>query len=140
MATYLLTISCDLEHFLDKVITSPMSVTEAFNFEFEKIKATSAQKINQLKADQKRTIAWGAGARGVSFFNIFDLAEEVPFIIDINEKRQGKFLPGSGQKIVAPDLLTSYDPDLVIITNPTYADEIMAHTRSLGVDPEFWVL
>lgn len=116
------------------------SMTKSFNFEFEKIKATSQQKINQLKANQKRTIAWGAGARGVSFFNIFDLAEEVPFIVDINEKRQDKFLPGSGQKIVAPEFLTSYNPDLVIITNPTYADEIMAHARSLGVDPEFWVL
>jgi hypothetical protein len=116
------------------------SIIKAFRLEFEKIKSAKKQKINQLKAGQKRTIAWGAGARGVSFFNIFDLTEEVPFIVDINEKRQDKFLPGSGQKIVAPEFITSYDPNLIIITNPTYADEIMAHTKNLGVDPEFWIL
>lgn len=115
-------------------------ITEAFKSEFEKIKSTSKLKIDQLKTGQKRITAWGAGARGVSFFNLFDLAPEVPFIVDINIKRQDKFLPGSGQKIVSPDFLKEYQPDLIIITNPTYAEEIKTHVKSLGIEADFWVL
>ncbi len=73
-------------------------------------------------------------------FNLFDLKKVVPFIVDINIKRQGKYLPGSGQAIVSPEFVAEYQPDLIIITNPTYAKEITTHVRKLGVDPDFWIL
>lgn len=115
-------------------------ITNAFKAEFEKIKSDTEDKIIKLKNSDKRVIAWGAGARSVSFFNIFDLTEKVPNIIDINEKRHGKFLPGTGQSIVNPDFIKTFQPDLVIITNPTYSKEIQEHVLSYDINPEFWVL
>ena len=97
-------------------------------------------RIKRIRQSNQKTIAWGAGARAVTFFNLFDIKEEVPFIIDINDKRHGKYLPGSGQKIVNPEFILEYQPDLLIITNPTYADEIKAQASDLGIHPEFWVL
>jgi hypothetical protein len=49
-------------------------------------------------------------------------------------------LPGSGQKIVAPDFIVEYKPDLVIITNPTYADEIREQIGTYHLNPEIWIL
>ena len=71
---------------------------DGFISEFEEIMIVNEEKINTIRSEKKRIIAWGAGARGVSFFNLFNLSEEVPYIVDINIKRQNKYLPGSGQK------------------------------------------
>lgn len=97
-------------------------------------------KIEELKSKNQRVAAWGAGARAVTFFNLFDCTALVPFIVDINSRRHEKFLPGSGQKIISPDKLLDFSPDLVIITNPTYADEIKLQVAGLGLNPKFWVL
>jgi len=100
----------------------------------------SEVEIERIKKEEIKTLAWGAGARGVTFFNLFNLKKVVPYIVDINVKRQGKYLPGSGQKIVKPEFAVEYQPDLIIITNPTYAEEIKEQVCQLGISPEFWVL
>lgn len=111
-----------------------------FSEDFQVLMDESKQKIATIQKEGKTTIAWGAGARAVTFFNLFDLKKEVPFIVDINVNRHGKYLPGSAQKIVHPEFVIEYKPDLVIITNPTYEAEITAHIKSMGLEPEFWVL
>ena len=116
------------------------SIIDKFNAAYSQVLDDSKQKIAQIKAESKRVIGWGAGARGISFFNLFDLKQDVPYIVDINEKRQGKYLPGSGQQIVSPNFIVEYQPDLIIITNPTYAQEIIQHTKEMGVEADFWVL
>ncbi|MGI9545349.1 MAG: class I SAM-dependent methyltransferase, partial [Cyclobacteriaceae bacterium] len=91
---------------------------------FQTTKTNCQKKIQTLSKSGNRVIGWGAGARAVTFFNLFNIEDLVPHIVDINVKRQGKFLPGSGQGIVAPKFLERFKPDTVIITNPTYAEEI----------------
>lgn len=116
------------------------SIILNFEAEYHLLKNKYEDKINRLREDRKRILAWGAGARSVSFFNLFDLTNLVPSIIDINEQRQGKYLPGTGQSIVSPEFMNEYQPDVVIITNPTYAAEIKAQIVSHGHSPEIWVL
>ncbi len=114
---------------------------QAFTEAFKTLKAEAKEKIHNLKQNKgQRTLAWGAGARAISFFNMFDLKVEVPSIVDINTKRQGKFLPGTAQSIVTPAFAKQYNPELIIITNPTYQNEIKAQVKSLGLNPEFWVI
>jgi len=64
----------------------------------------------------------------------------MPYIVDINPTRVGKFPPGAGQEVVAPEFLIQYKPDVVIITNSTYKDEIQKHVAQLGVTRRFIVL
>jgi hypothetical protein len=122
------------------VVKGTIKIIEDFNQDFKVLMRQCEERIENIRESKTRTIAWGAGARAVTFFNLFDIKNEVPFIIDINDKRHEKYLPGSGQKIVAPEFIKSYQPDLVIITNPTYAEEIRNHVKVLGIHPEFWVL
>jgi methyltransferase family protein/C-methyltransferase-like protein len=111
-----------------------------FNSDFQKIISECKARIEDIKKNKTKTIAWGAGARAVTFFNLFDIKKEVPYIIDINDKRHDKYLPGSGQKIVGPKFILDFNPNLVIITNPTYAKEIKADIFKLGLNPDFWIL
>ena len=111
-----------------------------FNNNFTNCIAECKTKIEQIKKSNTRCIAWAAGARAVSFFNLFDLKELIPFIVDINVMRHGKYLPGSGQQIVNPAFIMDYQPELIIITNPTYATEIKEQVWGTGLKPEFWIL
>jgi len=58
-------------------------------------------------------------------------------VVDINPARQSLYLPLSGARVESPDILRESAPDLVIIANPTYGAEIMAHAGRLGITPRF---
>ncbi|AQT84938.1 hypothetical protein B1222_11950 [Paenibacillus larvae subsp. pulvifaciens] len=68
---------------------------------------------------------WGAGAKGVTFAQLFDPERtHISCIVDINPNKQGQYLPGTGHPIVhCRDL-----PDLgirnVILMNPNYKTEV----------------
>jgi hypothetical protein len=61
-------------------------------------------------------------------------------VVDINPERQGQYLPATGQVVVSPQHLAEYRPDTLIITNPTYTNEIERQVQQLGVACEFLVL
>jgi len=104
------------------------------------IQTESKARLNDISTKEKKTVMWGAGARGVSFLNMFKINGLVECVVDINPLRQGKYMPISAHKVVAPDELKQIKPDLIIINNPTYAEEIMHQSREIGLEPEFWVL
>jgi SAM-dependent methyltransferase len=72
----------------------------------------------------QRTVLWGSGSKAVAFLTTLRVRDEVEHVVDINPYRVGKFLPGTGQKIVAPTFLREYRPDNVVIMNPIYLREV----------------
>src|SRR4029077_3851622 len=83
--------------------------------------------LNRLRnwaAAGERTVLWGSGSKAVAFLTTLGVHDEVEHVVDINPYRVGKFLPGTGQRIVAPAFLRDYRPDNVIIMNPVYRDEV----------------
>lgn len=90
--------------------------------------------VADLTAAGARTVAWGAGAKAVGLFDRLALGDSVPRIIDLNPRKQGTFLAGSGQAIVPPDDLVREPADAILVMNPLYADEISATVAALGVD------
>ena len=59
----------------------------------------------------------------MSFLTTLGLGRAIEYVVDINIYRQGKFMPGTGQRFVAPAFLKDYRPDLVIAMNPIYLGE-----------------
>ncbi len=47
------------------------------------------------------------------------------------------FITGAGQPIVGPEALQEAQPDIVIVMNPIYMDEIRTTVAEMGVDAEF---
>lgn len=92
--------------------------------------------LEQIRICNRRAVLWGAGAKGVSFLNMLGISEEIACAVDINPNKQGRYMPGTGQKIVSPESLPEYRPDLVIVMNPLYLDEIRAETQRLGLAAE----
>lgn len=82
------------------------------------------ERLRSCAQEGKRIVLWGSSSKGVSFLTTLGIDREVDNVVDINPYRQGKFMPGSGHKIVAPEFLKTYRPDLVVVMNPIYRDEI----------------
>lgn len=94
-------------------------------------------RIGDLRASGKRVVIWGAGSKGVAFLTTLGLGEnDVELAVDINPHRCGQFMATTGQEIVGPDQLVERQPDVVIIMNPIYKQEIEANLNELGLAPQ----
>ena len=97
-------------------------------------------ELAQMQADKARVVIWGSGSKGVTFLNALQTEESVAYAVDINPRKQGKFVAGTGQQIMSPDFLTEYQPDTVLIMNPVYQNEIQRTAWALGIHPRFMVV
>lgn len=84
----------------------------------------------------KRVAIWGSGSKCVAFLSTVGLAESVKAVVDINPYRHGRFLAGLGCVVSAPETLKELRPDLVLVMNPIYRQEITEQLRGMGLEPE----
>jgi SAM-dependent methyltransferase len=90
-------------------------------------------------AETDRHVAlWGGGSKAVAFLTTLGVKDEVRTVVDINPYKHGTYLPGAAHRVSAPSELVGNPPDVVIIMNPIYHDEIQADLRDLGLDPVLW--
>ncbi len=123
----------------EQLRTSKMLVSRAPVF-FEKQLRDWRRKIEVLIASGKKMMLWGAGSKGVTFSNLLGIAEDVPYIVDINPKKTGMFVAGTGQQILAPDSVKDYQPDYILVMNPVYVEEITRIVRTYPVQVEIEAL
>jgi SAM-dependent methyltransferase len=98
------------------------------------------QKLDWNKLEGRKVVLWGSGSKGVAFLTTLGITDEIQYVVDINPYRHGYFMPGSGQEIVAPEFLREYRPDLVVVMNSIYCDEIRQQMAEMGLQPEIAVL
>ena len=85
--------------------------------------------------DAGRTSAlWGAGAKGVTFLNL--VGSDIDVVVDLNDRKHGRHLPGTGHEVLAPGALAQFRPDVVVVMNAAYEDEIRRDLEDMGVSPE----
>jgi hypothetical protein len=84
----------------------------------------------------RRAVIWGSGSKGVAYLTTLGITDEIEYVVDINPRKQGMFMAGSGHPIVGPDFLRDYRPDLVVVMNAIYTEEIRDHLARLGLAPE----
>jgi len=94
---------------------------------------TWRETIRRLIEDHKKVVVWGASSKTVAFLTSLHIRDEILYAVDINPNKQGTFIAGTGQKIVAPEFLIEYRPDVVLVMNPVYLDEIKHSLNSLTV-------
>lgn len=111
--------------------------------EFAETVRTYAQKwserLAELNKTGKRVAIWGAGARALLFLNQIENMDHVGCVVDINPDRQGRYLAHICVKIDAPEAIHDFKPDLMLISNSAFAEEIKAQARELGINAEMEV-
>jgi C-methyltransferase C-terminal domain/Methyltransferase domain len=76
---------------------------------------------------------WGAGSKGVTFLNTVPGAASIQAVVDINPRKQGHHVAGTGQPVVGPEGLRKLTPDVVLVMNPLYRAEITEMLQGVGV-------
>ncbi len=104
-----------------------------FARQFEEKVSFWQEKLSQYQEAGKKIVAWGAGSKGVTFLNSADQRGSIQYIVDLNPHKQGKYIACSSQEIIFPQALIDYQPDVIIVMNPVYRDEIQQMMSELSV-------
>lgn len=96
--------------------------------------------LQTWRSQGKTVVVWGSGSKSVGYLTTLGLRDEIAAVVDINPHKHGKFQAGSGHEIVGPDALVDIKPDVVVVMNPIYLNEIRADLSRRGLDPELTAL
>jgi SAM-dependent methyltransferase len=116
-----------------------LAAVAGFHQRHEAEKAAWRERIGDLVEQGARPVLWGAGSRGVQFLTFADADRRLAAVVDVNPRKWGRYLPMTAHQVEPPETLTSLKPEAVIITNPSYRNEIAEQLRQLGVDAELLV-
>ncbi len=94
-----------------------------------------AERIRAARSRGERVAIWGSGSKCVAFLSETGTADAVDAVVDINPHRQGRYLPGTGIVVSAPEALAVAPPDLVVVMNAAYVGEIGAQLARMGLGP-----
>lgn len=123
-----------VQRFADDV-SAHLEVVASFAERWQRTVARWRGDVEALRASGELVALWGAGSKGVNFLNAVDTAGDMP-VIDLNPRKAGHYLPGSGHRVQAPADLSGRIVSKVLVTNPVYATEIARHLDKLGVTAE----
>jgi len=90
-------------------------------------------KLEKIHLRNQKVVLWGSGSKGITFLNLLKVGEMIEYFVDINPRKNGMYISGTGQKIVSPSFLIDYKPDIVIVMNPIYLDEVKEEICSLDL-------
>ena len=92
-------------------------------------------QYDQLVGSLNNPAVWGAGAKGSTFLNLLDKqCTKVKYVVDINPKKQHRYVGGTGHYIIKPDELVEMGVKNIIVMNINYIDEIKAITEPLQIN------
>jgi hypothetical protein len=97
---------------------------------------TWRDRVTAGAAAGKRIVLWGSGSKAVAFLTTLNIDAEVAAVVDINPFRRGRFMPKTGHLIIGPQDTPELAPELVIVMNPIYVDEIGRTLQAYGCHPE----
>jgi SAM-dependent methyltransferase len=81
--------------------------------------------LERGRETQSRIVIWGASAKTIMFLNLLQCeVADVPYVIDISPAKHGNYISGTGQEIVSPAILESYQPQYVLLMNDNYREEV----------------
>src|SRR5574337_372120 len=89
-------------HELDEVIKRVLT----FSAKYASKISSWSDELRTMGRSGKKAVVWGGGSKGIAFLNALK-SPLIEYVVDINPRKRGKFVPVTGQRIVAPDFLPS---------------------------------
>lgn len=108
----------------------------AFQKAAERVKTDFLRYLLDTKAAGLRVGAYGAAAKGNTLLNYAGVRSDLlPYVVDRNPAKAGRFMPGSRIPIVGEEHLRADRPDRIVILPWNLTDEVMeqlAYAREWG--------
>jgi len=104
-----------------------------FGQQVEALREGLMKIIHDLRAEGKTIAAYGAAAKGATMLNVMGITNElVPYVVDRNTYKQGRYMPGTHQLIRDPEILESDPPDVLLLLAWNFAEEIMEQQKNFA--------
>ena len=95
-----------------------------------KIRENVIKNLNNLKKKNKSIVGYGAPAKATTALNFFGLSKKIDFIVEDNNLKHNKFVPGLNISIYKKNKITKKNTILVLAWN--FFDEIKKNNQSLS--------
>ncbi len=95
-----------------------------------KIRENVIKNLNNLKKKNKSIVGYGAPAKATTALNFFGLSKKIDFIVEDNNLKHNKFVPGVNIPIYKKNKITKKNTILVLAWN--FFDEIKKNNQSLS--------
>ena len=93
-----------------------LDVYKSFQVKSEKVKNDFLTFLLDSKLKNKKVVAYGAAAKGVTLLNFCGVRKDlIKFVVDASPHKQDKFLPGIHIPVVNENQIKEFKPDYVII-------------------------
>jgi hypothetical protein len=107
-----------------------------FQASADRVKSDFLAFLNQAKQSGETVAGYGAAAKGNTLLNYAGVRSDlIPYIVDRNPAKQGKFMPGSHIPIVDENRLKQDKPDYIVLLPWNLKTEIalqLAYARAWG--------
>ncbi|MHA7646499.1 methyltransferase domain-containing protein [Nitrosopumilus sp. S4] len=97
-----------------------------FSNKVTKVKNDLLSFLHDVKIKNKTVVCYGAAAKGNTLLNFCGIGSDIiEYVVDRNNHKQGKYLPGSHLPIKAPEEVSKTKPDYLLILPWNIKDEII---------------
>ena len=99
-----------------------------------KVDRTREHLRSLVKAEATtRTLAgYGAAAKATTILNFCELGPELKYVIDTTPYKQGRYLPGTGLRIVSPEEADQSPADTLLLLAANYLGHVLRHNPHKG--------
>ncbi len=88
--------------------------------------------VARMRVGGDEPVLWQGAAKTVGLLAALGSAHGFSFAADLSKPRQGRYLPGSGLAVRAPEALRVAQPRNVVLMNPAYLAEVRAELHRLA--------
>jgi predicted SAM-dependent methyltransferase len=100
-----------------------------FNKMKEALQVTRSEILSYDKQSHGSVVLWGGAGKGSTLINMLDLPSDSIPIIDSDERKWGKMVPGTDHMMVDPGVLNRLRPELVVVTTSWRVGDIAEEIR-----------
>ncbi len=113
---------------------------ENFKMNCEQSRRELMKILEELKADGKRVVGFGATSKSTTVINYCGItSEHIEFITDSTPIKQGKFTPGAHIPAKSHDAFARNYPDFALLFAWNHKDEIMANETEFTAGGGKWI-
>ena len=89
------------------------------------------KNIQKIKSSGKKIIGYGSPAKATTSLNFFGISNEIEFVVEDNNLKHGKFIPGVKIPIVSKDKVEDKNNTILVLAWNFY-NEIKENNKELS--------